>query len=69
MLQGMFTNKDMFTTFESSEVENVFMGNSASVAIKGQGKVILKMISIKRLTLNDVFYVPKSAITWCLAHY
>ncbi|XP_071913959.1 uncharacterized protein [Coffea arabica] len=53
------TNKDLFTTFEKVEGEKMFMGNSASSAIEGQGKVLLKMTSGKTLTLNDVLYVPE----------
>ncbi|XP_071916128.1 uncharacterized protein [Coffea arabica] len=53
------TNKDLFTTFEKVEGEKMFMGNSASSAIEGQGKVLLKMTSSKTLTLNDVLYVPE----------
>ena len=53
------TNKDLFTTFEKIEGEKMFMGNSASSAIEGQGKVLLKMTSGKTLTLNDVLYVPE----------
>ena len=35
------------------------MGNSASSAVEGQGKVLLKMTSGKQLTLNNVLYVSK----------
>ena len=35
------------------------MGNSAKSEIEGQWKVILKMTSVKELTLNDVLYVPE----------
>ena len=53
------TNKDLFTVFKPSEGEKMFMGNSASAAVEGQGKVLLKMTSGKTLTLNDVLYVPE----------
>nr|XP_027122051.1 uncharacterized protein LOC113738993 [Coffea arabica] len=53
------TNKDLFTTFEKIEGEKMFMGNSASSATEGQGKVLLKMTSGKTLTMNDVLYVPE----------
>ncbi|KAL6312007.1 hypothetical protein AAG906_017660 [Vitis piasezkii] len=50
----------MFSTFEPIENgEKVFMGNSATSEIKGQGKVILKMTSGKELTLTNVLYVPE----------
>ena len=39
--------------------EKVFMGNSATSDIKGQGKVVLKMTSGKELTLTNVLYVPE----------
>ena len=39
-------DKKMFFTCEPIETrEKVFMGNSATSKIKGQGKVVLKMIS------------------------
>ena len=50
----------MFSTFEPIETgEKVFMGNSATSYIKGQGKVVLKMTSGKELTLTNVLYVPE----------
>ena len=53
------SNKDLFTTFEPIDGEKVFMGNSATSSIEGQGKVLLKMTSGKELTLNNVLYVPE----------
>ena len=53
-------DKKMFSTFEPIEIgEKVFMGNSTTSKIKGQGKVVLKMTSKKELTLTKVLYVPK----------
>ena len=50
----------MFSIFEPTEiVEKVYMENSATCEIKGQGKVVLKMTSRKELTLTMFFYVPK----------
>ncbi|RVW75987.1 Retrovirus-related Pol polyprotein from transposon TNT 1-94 [Vitis vinifera] len=50
----------MFSTFEPIENgEKVFMGNSATSEINGQGKVILKITSGKELTLTNVLYVPE----------
>ena len=50
----------MFSTFEPIETgEKVFMGNSATSDIKGQGKVVLKMTFGKELTLTNVLYVPE----------
>ncbi|XP_073119815.1 uncharacterized protein [Henckelia pumila] len=49
----------MFANLEESENgEMLFMGNSATSEIKGQGKVVLKMTSGKELTLNNVLYMP-----------
>ncbi|KAH9736282.1 hypothetical protein KPL71_018042 [Citrus sinensis] len=54
------SNKGLFTSFEAvSNREKLFMGNSATSEIEGQGKVILKMTSGKELTLNNVLYVPE----------
>ena len=48
----------MFSTFEPIETgEKVFMGNSATSEIKGQGKVVLKMTFGKDLTMTNVLYV------------
>ena len=53
-------DKKMFSTFELIETEEkVFMGNSATSDIKGQGKVVLKMNYGKELTLTNVLYVPE----------
>lgn len=50
----------MFSTFEPAENdEKLYMGNSATSDIKGQGKGVLKMTSGKELALNNVFYVPE----------
>ena len=53
-------DKKMFSTFEPVETrERVFMGNSTTSDIKGQGKVVLKMMSGKEWTFTNVLYVPK----------
>ena len=49
----------MFTPFEPLNVKKIFIGNSTSFAVEGQGKVLLKMTSGKQLTLNNVLYVPE----------
>ena len=52
------SDKNMFTSFDSVDNgEKLFMGNSATSEIQGQGKVILMMIFGKNLTLNNVLYV------------
>ena len=53
------SSKEMFTSFEPLNGEKVFMENSVSSAVEGQGKVLLKMTLGKQLTLNNVLYVPK----------
>ncbi|KAL5563884.1 hypothetical protein UlMin_033631 [Ulmus minor] len=47
----------LFTSFEPMNGEKLYMGNSATSEIEGQGKVVLKMTSGKELTLNNVLYV------------
>ena len=48
----------MLSTFEPIETgEKVFLGNSTTLEIEGQRKVILKMTSKKELTLTNVLYV------------
>ena len=54
------SNKKMFSTFEPTEIgKKLFMGNSTTLEIKGQGKVVLNMTSGKELTLTNVLYVPE----------
>ncbi|CAH9125353.1 unnamed protein product [Cuscuta epithymum] len=53
------SNRELFTTFEPSNGEKVWMGNSAHSAVEGVGKVVLKMTSGKELTLNQVLFVPE----------
>ena len=56
----MCSDKKMFSTFEPIKTgEKVFMGNSTTSEIKGQGKVVLKMTSRKELTLINILYVPE----------
>ena len=53
-------DKKMFSTFEPIETgEKVYMRNSTTSEIKGQGKVVLKMTSGKELTLTNVLFVPE----------
>ena len=53
------SNKKMFSSYQSiNNGEQLFMGNSSSSKVEGQGKVVLKMTSGKELTLNDVLHVP-----------
>ena len=48
----------MFSTFEPTEIgETVYMGNSATSEIKGQGNVVLNMTYGKKLTLTNVLSV------------
>ncbi|XP_076886939.1 uncharacterized protein LOC143536954 [Bidens hawaiensis] len=39
--------------------EKMFMGNSATDEVKGEGNVVLKMTSGKKLTLSNVLYAPE----------
>ncbi|KAL0345526.1 UNVERIFIED_CONTAM: hypothetical protein Sradi_4383900, partial [Sesamum radiatum] len=53
------SNKELFQEFkEAADSECVFMGNSTTVSVLGNGKVLLKLTSEKILTLQDVLYVP-----------
>ena len=54
------SDKKMFSSYQSIDNgEQLFMGNSSSSKVEGQGKVVLKMTSGKELTLNDVLHVPE----------
>lgn len=46
--------KELFTTIEATTGKKVWMGNSAQSTVNGMGKVLLKMTSRKKLTLNNV---------------
>ena len=51
-------DKKMFSSYQTIDIgEQLFMGNSSSSKVEGQGKVVLKMTSGKELTLNDVLHV------------
>ena len=53
-------DKKMLSTFEPTKIgEKVYVGNSTTSEIKGQGKVVLKMTSGKEVTLKNVLYVPE----------
>ena len=52
------SDKKMFSSYQTIDNgEQLFMGNSSSSKVEGQGKVVLKMTSSKELTLNDVLHV------------
>ena len=51
------SNKEMFSTYHASNGEQLFMGNSETSKVEGQGQVVLKMTSGKELTLNNVLHV------------
>ena len=54
------SDKKMFSSYQTIDNgEQLFMGNSFSSKVEGQGKVVLKMTSGKELTLNDVLHVPE----------
>ena len=54
------SDKKMFSSYQTIDNgEQLFIGNSSSSKVEGQGKVVLKMTSGKELTLNDVLHVPE----------
>ncbi|XXG85520.1 hypothetical protein AAC387_Pa11g0582 [Persea americana] len=56
--QHVCSNKEMFSTYQASNGEQLFMGNSATSKVEGQGQMVLKMTSGKKLTFNNVLHVP-----------
>lgn len=53
-------DKSMFHSFRAVDNgDKLYMGNSATADIKGEGDVILKMTSEKELKLTNVLYVPE----------
>ena len=60
VIRHVCSAKKMFSSYQTIDNgEQLFMGNSSSSKVEGQGKVVLKMTSGKELTLNDVLHVPK----------
>lgn len=58
-IRHVCSERNMFSTYQPvNNGEQVFMGNSATSKVEGQGKVVLKMTSGKELTLNNVLHVP-----------
>ena len=51
-------DRKMFVTYQELDGEQLFMGNSSTSKVEGQGKVVLKITSGKELTLNNVLHVP-----------
>ena len=57
-IRHVCSDKKMLSTFEPIETgENVYMRNSATSEIKGQGNVVLKMIYGNEITITNVLYV------------
>ena len=55
----VYSDNKMFSTFEPTETgKNIYMGNSTTSEIKGQGNVVLSMAFGKKLTLTNVLSVP-----------
>ncbi|KAF3650354.1 putative phosphoserine aminotransferase, chloroplastic-like [Capsicum annuum] len=53
-------NKELFSSFAPAQAEEMlYMANSTTAKVEGTGKICLKMISGKVLTLNNVLYVPE----------
>ena len=53
-------DKKMFSISELVEAGgNVFMGNSTTFEIKGQGKVVFVMTSENEFSMTNILYVPE----------
>ena len=53
------SEKKIFSTYNLvGNGEKIFMGNSSTSKIEGNGKVVQKTITGKYLTLKDVLHVP-----------
>ncbi|GJV19018.1 NB-ARC domains-containing protein [Tanacetum coccineum] len=60
-------DKSMFHSFRAVDNgQKLYMGNSATADIKGEGDVILKMTSEKELKLTNVLYVPEIRKNSCV---
>ncbi|CAL8118819.1 unnamed protein product [Prunus armeniaca] len=54
------SKRKMFSTYEANDQgEPLFLGNSSTSKIHGQGKIVLKMISGKEVILNNVLHNPE----------
>ncbi|XP_061993387.1 uncharacterized protein LOC133711251 [Rosa rugosa] len=52
-------DKKMFSTYaEVNQGEQLFMGNASTSMVQGTGNIVLKLISGKEITLNNVLHVP-----------
>ena len=52
-------DRKMFTSYSIMDnSEQLFMGNSSTSNVEGQGKIFLKMTSGKEPTFNNVLHVP-----------
>ncbi|KAF5931719.1 hypothetical protein HYC85_027890 [Camellia sinensis] len=62
-------DKKMFTSYSIVDNgEQLFMGNSSTSKVEGQGKIVLNMTSGKELTLNNVLY-PAVLEGYCDANW
>ncbi|GAU51024.1 hypothetical protein TSUD_283680 [Trifolium subterraneum] len=54
-------NKDAFTSYTivGDGEEQVYLGDSRTVAVQGKGKIMLKLTSGKTLVLTEVLHVPE----------
>ncbi|XP_075075906.1 uncharacterized protein LOC142162833 [Nicotiana tabacum] len=58
-LRHLCANKELFHNFEeSADGKCVYIGNSTTTGVMGEGKILLKLTSGKPLGLNNVLYVP-----------
>lgn len=56
-IRHICADKGMFTSYTPIEGEKLFMGNSSSSKVEGQGKVILKRTIDNELSLNNILHV------------
>ena len=55
----IYADEKIFISYSTVDNgEQLFMGNSSTSKVEGQGKIVLKMTSGKELTLNNVLHVP-----------
>ncbi|GKB82920.1 zinc finger, CCHC-type containing protein [Tanacetum coccineum] len=66
-------DKSMFHSFRAVDGQKLYMGNSATTDIKGEGDVILNMTSEKELKLTNILYVleirkEESSVLYCYVY-
>lgn len=56
--RNICANNAMFSSYNPTNGEKLFVGNISSSKVEEQAKVVLKMTSCRELILNKVFNVP-----------